>query len=319
MTGAPMPLAADAVVRFEETDEGDGNRGQPRNGAWTVAIAKAACPGDNVRPAGEDVRRGTTVLSAGTRLRPAEIGLFAALGRSTVAVHRRPRVAVVSTGDELAAPGQPLCEGQIRDSNTSTIAAMVAQLGAVPIPCGVARDSVVGVRERLAEAKTADLIVTSGGVSAGDYDVVKDVLRAEGEVAIWQMRMKPGKPLAFGRIEATPLLGLPGNPVAAAISFTQFGRPAILKMFGRRDLTIPTIEARLLDRVDNRGRRRHFVRARVEGSHHEGFSVRVAGGQGAGVLTSLVRANGLLVVPEDLEVAEPGMCLQVQLLDWETG
>lgn len=317
MTGAAMPEGADAVVRFEETDEpgrpvvSHGQRALPAQ----VAVTRPAKPWDNVRPAGEDVRRGTLVLGSGTRLRPAEIGLLAALNQSMVRVHRRPRVAILSTGDEVIDLGPALGPGQIRNSNSYTLAAMVERVGGEPTLLGVAGDSMEALKAKLAEGWTADLIVTSGGVSLGDYDVVKDVLQAEGEIAIWQVRMKPGKPLAFGQVRGTPLLGLPGNPVAAAVSFEQFGRPAIMKMLGRRDLAIPTVDAVVTERLDNRGQRRHFVRVTLERSGAE-YLARSAGEQGAGVLTSLVRSDGLLVVPEHLEVVEPGTRLPVQMLDW---
>ena len=199
---------------------------------------------------------------------------------------------------------------------------MIVRAVGAPELLGVARDQVADLSHRLTAGRDADLLVTSGGVSLGDYDMVKDVLRAEGEIAIWQVRMKPGKPLAFGQVGGTPLLGLPGNPVAAAVSFEQFGRPAIRKMLGRQDLGVPTVEATLLERLDNRGQRRHYVRARVDPDPRDpggGYVVRAAGDQGAGVLSSLARANGLLVVPEHLEVAEPGMRLQVQMVDWDHG
>jgi molybdopterin molybdotransferase len=257
------------------------------------------------------------VLSAGSRLRPAEIGILASLNRATAFVHRRPRVAILSTGDEVIDIGPPLRPGQIRNSNSYTLAAMVSRLGGVPLLLGIARDTVPDLTESLAAGRAADLIVTSGGVSLGDYDMVKDVLQAEGEIAIWQVRMKPGKPLAFGHVGGTPLLGLPGNPVAAAVSFEQFARPAILTMLGRRDLAIPTIEATLTERLNNRGFRRHYVRARVERDPSGDYVVRTAGDQGAGVLSSLASANGLLVVPEELEFAEPGMRLLVQMVDWD--
>ncbi|MEA2598531.1 MAG: molybdopterin molybdotransferase [Thermomicrobiales bacterium] len=318
MTGAPLPGGADAVVRFEETCETSSGQDNEGRGIDRVAIGRPARPGENVRPAGEDVGKGETPLRAGMRLRPPEIGLLAALGRTSVAVHRRPRVAILSTGDEVADVGASLQPGQIHDSNSSLLAAMTTRFGGDPVLLGIARDSIGDLRARLESAHQTDFIVTSGGVSLGDYDVVKEVLQAEGEIAIWQVRMKPGKPLAFGRIGGTPLLGLPGNPVAAAVSFEQFGRPAILKMLGRRNLAIPTVEATLLDRVENRGRRRHFVRVIVEGSRGDGYSARIAGDQGAGILTSLTRANGLLVVPEHMDVAEPGMRLPVQMTDWDS-
>jgi molybdopterin molybdotransferase len=320
MTGAVMPEGADAVVRFEETDEtafgpARGNRVE----RGTIGITRAAKPWDNVRPAGEDVAEGAEVLRAGTVLRPPEIGLLAALNRATVPVHRRPRVAILSTGDEVIDLGPELLPGQIRNSNSYTLAAMAKGYGAEPVILGVARDTLDDLTERLTTARNADLIVTSGGVSLGDYDMVKDVLSAEGQIAIWQVRMKPGKPLAFGQLGGVPLLGLPGNPVAAAVSFEQFGRPAIKRMLGRADLLAPTIQATLTERIDNRGQRRHYVRARVERGADGAYRVRVAGDQGAGVLTSLARANGLLVLPERLETAEPGMRLDVQMIDWASG
>jgi molybdopterin molybdotransferase len=317
MTGAVMPEGADAVVRFEETDEtAYGPSRIARIERESIGITRAAKLWDNVRPAGEDVSRGVVVLAKGTPLRPPEIGLLAALNRATVMVHRRPCVAILSTGDEVIDIGRELQPGQIRNSNSYTLAAMAKRCGAEPVMLGVARDTMTDLTDKLAQARSADLIVTSGGVSLGDYDMVKDVLQAEGSVAIWQVRMKPGKPLAFGGVGGTPLLGLPGNPVAAAVSFEQFARPAIKRMLGRSDLFAPTIIATLTERIDNRGHRRHYVRAFVEKNGASEYNVRIAGDQGAGVLTSLVRANGLLVLPEHLEVAEPGMRLTVQMIDW---
>lgn len=312
MTGAPIPEGADAVVRFEDTDEGTHGLAIGR-----VSVNRPVGLWENVRPAGEDIRGGDVPLAAGTRLRAPEIGLLAAMNRATVPVHRRPRVAILSTGDEIASVGAELGPGQIRDSNGPLLAARTRLLGCEPLLLGIARDTVGDVAARLDAIADADLIVTSGGVSAGDYDVVKDALCAQGEIAIWQVRMRPGKPLAFGQVGGTPLLGLPGNPVAAAVSFEQFGRPAILKMLGRRDLEIPTVEATVQERIENRGGRRHYVRVVVTGNPGEGYSARLAGRQGAGVLTSLVRANGLLVVPEHLEAAEPGARLPVHMIDWD--
>jgi molybdopterin molybdotransferase len=320
MTGAVMPEGADAVVRFEETDESAyGPSRDQRVERDEIGITRPAKLWDNVRPAGEDVRRGSVVIANGTALRPPEIGLLAALNHARVKVHRRPRVAILSTGDEVIDLGPELEPGQIRNSNSYTLAAMAMRCGAIPIMLGVARDTMTDLTEKLTEARSADLIVTSGGVSLGDYDMVKDVLQAEGSIAIWQVRMKPGKPLAFGEIDGTPLLGLPGNPVAAAVSFEQFARPAIKRMLCRSDLHAPCIQATLTERIDNRGHRRHYVRALVEADSSAGFTVRVAGDQGAGVLTSLARANGLLVLPEHIEVAEPGMRLPVQMIDWYAG
>ncbi len=315
MTGAPLPAGADAVVRFEDTDEDGLVPGVAHPGR--VSIKRAAAPGDHVRPAGEDLKTGETPLRAGTRLGAPEIGLLAAMNRETVVVHRRPRVAILSTGDEVVAVGTEAQTGQIRDSNGNMLAAMTRQLGGEPLLLGIARDADDELRAQLGAARAADLLVTSGGVSHGDYDVVKQVLQREGEIAIWQVRMKPGKPLAFGRIGGTALLGLPGNPVAAAVGFAQFGRPAILTMLGRRDLAMPTIQATVAERIENGGGRRHFVRVVVAGNANDGYSARLAGHQGAGILTSLVRANGLLVVPEEMDAVEPGTRLPVQMIDWD--
>ncbi len=309
MTGAPMPDGADAVVRFEETDEGRGF--DPAH----VGILRTARPMDNVRPAGEDIARGSVVLRAGQALGAADLGMLAALGFSEVSVRRRPRVAVLSTGDEVVEPGDPLPFGKIRNSNTTTLAAMARAWGAQVETLGIARDRLSDLTGKLERAAGCDLIVTSGGVSLGDYDFVKDALRRTGEVSIWQVRMKPGKPLAFGHVGGVPLLGLPGNPVAAAVSFVVFGQPAIRRMLGHEDIAPRTVEVTLGDAVDNRGMRRHYVRARIEPAPGGGLVARMAGAQGAGVLSSLARANALLVLPESVERAEPGMRFLAILLD----
>jgi molybdopterin molybdotransferase len=314
MTGAPIPDGADAVVRFEETDEERRSAPGQRTG---IGILRAVRPGDNIRPAGEDVAAGELVLRAGCHLRPAEIGMLAALGRTHAPVHRRPRVAILSTGDELVDAGTPLGPGQIRNSNGPMIAAMTQRAGGEPLLAGVARDTTAELTALLDQAREADLIITSGGVSTGDYDLVKDVLRMQGSIEMWQVRLKPGKPLAFGHIGEAPLLGLPGNPVAAAVAFAQFARPAIRVLLGHTQLDLPTVQAALLDRIENRGGRRNFIRVRVESTWGSGYTARVVGSQGAGVLTSLVLGNGLLVVPEEVTVAEPGEVLSVQMLDWD--
>jgi molybdopterin molybdotransferase len=316
MTGAPLPEGADAVVRFEETNEHTlGTRLGPGE---TVDILAAVHAGENVRPVGEDVRRGETVLTAGTRVRPAEIGVLATLNRTQVTVHQRPRVGILATGDEVIDPGEPLGPGQIRNSNAPMLTALVRRLGGEPVSLGTARDTIADLRTRLAQAVGLDLLLTTGGVSVGDYDLVKQVLQAEGRIELWEVRIKPGKPLAFGWLGTTPFLGLPGNPVAAAVAFEQFARPAIRKMLGDRTLEIPTVMAHLLGRVENRGGRRHYVRGWVEATP-EGYRARVAGGQGAGVLSTLAKANGLLVIPETLATADDGSLLPVQMLDWDLG
>jgi molybdopterin molybdotransferase len=316
MTGAPVPSGADAVVRFEETEEGaSGRRCGPGDTVEIYTVAKA---GENIRPVGEDVSTGETVLAAGTHVRPAEIGVLAALNRTQVTVHRRPQVGILATGDEIVDVGEPLGPGQIRNSNAPMLAALVTRCGGEAVPLGIARDTEDDLHGRLAQADGLDLLLTTGGVSVGDYDLVKQVLQAEGRIDLWEVRIKPGKPLAFGYLGGTPVLGLPGNPVAAAVAFEQFARPAIRRMLGHRVLEIPTVTARLAGRVENRGGRRHFVRVAVAASA-AGYTAHVAGSQGSGVLSTLAKANGLLVVPEDVPVAEDGALLSVQMLDWDLG
>lgn len=321
MTGAPLPPGADTVVRFEETDEPTRDPAHdPASSALgpEVAIFVAQGPAINVREAGEDLRAGSLALAAGTVLRPAELGVLAALGYGRVRVHRRPQVAIVSTGDEVVPPGQPLAPGQIRDSNSTTLAALVRRYGGVPRLLGVARDTVEELTATLAAARDADLILTSGGVSMGDYDMVKDVLRAAGRIDIWQVRMKPGKPLAYGQLGGKPFLGLPGNPVAAYVSFELFARPIILRQLGHAALDKPTIRARLAEPVRNGGGRQHYVRALVTAGPDVPL-VRPTGEQGSGVLTALTRANGLIVIPEGVEALAAAALVEVEMLHWEQG
>jgi molybdopterin molybdotransferase len=313
MTGAPLPAGADAVVRFEETDEG---RASATAGLNAVRIFRPPATGDNVREAGEDIAEGAVVAARGQTLGAAGLGLLASVGCVAVPIHRRPRVAILSTGDEVVSPDAALAPGKIRDSNAVVLAALARDWGAEVTMLGVARDTASDLTGRLDAGRNADLIVTSGGVSLGDYDVVKDVLRAEGEVAIWQVRMKPGKPLAFGRIGSTPLLGLPGNPAAAAISFLLFGRSAILRMAGHEEVGLPTIDVVTADCHDNRGQRRHFVRARLDRMQDGTIVARSVGEQGAGVLSALAAADALLVIPETLERVAAGTRLRAIPLQW---
>lgn len=316
MTGAPLPPGADTVVRFEETDEPQHAAAPAKSTVVQIAVEQAAWV--NVREAGEDILAGETALQRGALLRPAEIGVLASLGRATVRVHRRPVVAIVSTGDEVVDLGQPLQPGQIRNSNSYTLAALVQRYGGVPRLLGVARDTIADLTAILAAARDADLIISSGGVSVGDYDMVKDVLRAEGQIDIWQVRMKPGKPLAYGRLGGKPFLGLPGNPVAAYVSFELFARPIVLRQLGHTKLGKPAVRARVTVPVQNRGGRRHFVRAFVADGP-QGPETRPTGDQGSGVLTALTRANGLLVVTDDQEYVNAGESVDVLLLHHEQG
>lgn len=308
MTGAPLPPGADAVVRFEEIDESD---------ASTVRVHRPIRAHEQVRFAGEDVRPGDPVVVAGTVVNPAVIGLLAALGVPAARVHRQPRVAILSTGNEIVPVDSEAGPGRVHDSNSAMLAALVTRAGGLPCALGVTRDTMDDLRGALrrAVAEVApDLIVTSGGVSVGNYDLVKQALQAEGRIALWQVRMKPGKPLAFGEVGGVPLLGLPGNPAAAAISFLQFGWPAIRRLLGHIAVALPTVGACVTEEIANPGGRRHYVRARL-GQADDGRIVATPVPQaGAGILSSLATADGLLVVPEDQTHVPAGSCLTAQVL-----
>jgi molybdopterin molybdotransferase len=304
MTGAPMPPGADAVVRVEDTERGEG----------TVRIAVAARSGKDMRFAGEDVRAGDLILPRGTYVRPAEVGMLAMLGRRRVEVVRRPRVAVLSTGDELVDVDEPVTPGKIRNVNLYSLMAQVRWCGGEPISLGVARDTVVELEEKLRLGMRADLLVTSAGVSVGDYDVVKLVLDKLGRIDFWRVNMKPARPLAFGHLENVPMFGLPGNPAASMVAFEEFVRPAILKMQGRQALGHSTLQALADVALDNRGGRRSFVRGYVY-QDGAGYRVRPAGPEGAGIMTAMVRANCFIVIPETVARVEPGDAIGVELLD----
>lgn len=321
MTGAPLPAGADATVPFEDTGDFDRSK-QDRLAAPAaeIEVRAAVQPGDHVRPAGEDVHRGERVLARGRVIRAQEIGVLASLGHERVWVHRRPRVAILATGDELLEIHEPMAPGKIRNSNEYTNAALVARTGGISIRLGIARDTAddLTARIRLGLEQGADLFLTSGGVSVGDYDVVKDVLGAEGQMQFWQVNMKPGKPLAFGLLAGgVPLIGLPGNPVSAMVSFEQFARPAILKMLGHRELSKPTLRVVVDEPFSNSGRR-GFVRVVVARRGSE-YHARTTGEQGSGVLTSMAKANGLAMVPEGATEIAAGTVLEVQMLDWPEG
>jgi len=318
MTGAPIPAGADSVVPFEETDEG-----QPNRIAAKVRVYKAALPANNVRPAGQDVRTGDLVLAKGAVLRPPEVGVLASLGRDRARVIRRPVVAVLSTGDELLDPGTQRSGARIYDANQYSIAALVERFGGVPRLLGVAKDTVEDLTEHIHEGLSADMLVTSAGVSKGDFDIVKDVLAREGEVAFWTVAVKPGKPLAFGAFERAgrrvPHIGLPGNPVSSMVAFELFGRPAILKMMGKTDLRRPIVKAVVEERIANVGDPRVYLARCVVTERDGRFYARLTGTQGSGVLTSMTKANGLTIIPADVDVVEPGEEIDVLMLDWSRG
>jgi molybdopterin molybdotransferase len=314
MTGAPLPDGADAVVPVEDTSVPW--RDQSADLPQTVAIRRAVNPGDSVRYPGEDIRQGDVVMPAGRTLRPQEIGVLAALGVARVSVVRRPRVGVLATGDELVTVEEALTPGTIRNSNSYGLAAHITAAGGEPILVGIARDTEAAVREKLQTGldQNVDLFISSAGVSVGAYDVVKAVLETAGGMTFWRVRMRPGKPLAYGRYAGVPYLGLPGNPVSALVSFERFARPAVLKMGGHTDLERPRVMVRLVDEIHSDGRE-SYVRGIVERSGAN-YRAKVTGAQGSHLMTSLVQANALLIVPEGVRHVPAGEMLEAMMIDW---
>ena len=318
MTGASLPEGADTVVPFEATDEVDRKRTSASEAE--IGIRCSLPEGSNIRRSGEDIAKGELVMRCGRLLHPAEIGMLASLGKGTVLVIRRPVVAILATGDEVLDVNQPLLPGKIYSSNTYSLAAQVLSYGGIPRVLGIAPDDVGQLSRALRRGLSCDMLVTSGGVSLGDYDVVKQVLAAEGDISFWTVCMKPGKPLAFGTFRRNgkknvPHLGLPGNPASSMITFEVFGRPAILKMMGKRNLTRPSVTAVMESPIKNDDNRRIFARVIV--SRREGkYFARLTGPQGSGVLTSMAKANGLAVISETTKELKPGTTVDVMLLGW---
>jgi len=307
MTGAVIPAGADTVVKQEDT----------RVEGTDVIIEHEQSHGVNVRRAGEDIMQGALLAPPGTLLRSAHIGVLASIKRSTVSVFQRPRVAVLSTGDELVDIYGDVGPGRIVASNSYTLAGLVADAGAEPVMLGIARDTKEALRERLLDAMRCDVIITTGGVSVGDYDFVKDVLQELGmDMKFWKVAMRPGQPLAFGVIGGRPAFGLPGNPVAAMISFEQFTRPALRKMTGHTNLFRTTVEAQAAEKVATKTGKKYFIRCRITRTE-TGFQASTTGAQGSGILRSMSAATGLMIVPEDVATVNPGDRVKVQVLDPE--
>jgi molybdopterin molybdotransferase len=292
-TGAPLPEGADAVIPQEDTEAANGH----------VTLKTAVDRGAYVRPRGEDLKVGDTVLEPGTTLGPAEIGLLATLNVAQIVVGRRPRVAILSTGNELADLGREPGPGQIPNTNTYSLFAQVLEAGGEPVNLGIAVDRMDAIEERLRWGNRADILLSSAGVSVGDMDLVKTALtRAGAELHLWRVSMRPGKPITFGSIDGRPVFGLPGNPVSAMVTFELFVRPALRRMAGFKAIHRARLHARALAPIPNPGARRGYLRVTL---HHDGhgWGARLTGDQGSAILTSMVRADGLAVVPGDVTIA----------------
>jgi molybdopterin molybdotransferase len=307
MTGAPIPKGADTVLKVEDTE--------PTSDS--VRVFKPEQKGANIRPQGEDVRKGECIIAKGTQIRPGEAGMLAILAKSFVFVNQRPRVAILSTGDELADLDERFSEEKIINSNSYGIAAAVQDAGGIPFLLGIARDTPAALKEKISHGLTADILVLSGGVSMGDYDFTKAVFRDLGaEMNFWKLAIRPGQPLAFGKIQGKLAFGLPGNPVSSMVTFEQLVRPAMLKMSGHRSYGRPLVQAVFQERFTKRTDRRHFLRGVL--TQEDGiFKVRTTGDQGSGILTSMVKANCLIDVPVEVERLNPGDLVTVQLLSGE--
>jgi molybdopterin molybdotransferase len=305
MTGAPLPAGADAVVMREETKEADA----------TVEFGVPAERGQNIRRAGSDVSQGETILKAGSFVGAAQWAMLASLGQSEVEVVERPRVGIIATGAELVAVEAPLLPGQIRDSNSYALRALVESCGALVAEVRHAGDTLPEFESVLREvAASCDVVITSGGVSAGDFDPVRDVLRNKAEVFFWKIAMKPGKPVMFASFEGTPVFGLPGNPASVMVAFEEFARPALLKMGGRRALKRMEVVARMESGLLSPENRVEYVRAYLRPTNGEWLAV-TDDDQGSGRLSTLVRANALIIVPAEKTTVQAGEHLTARLID----
>jgi len=304
MTGAQVPQGADAVIPVEDTDFDDRDAGS--RPPESVLISRSVKSGENIRTRGMDIHTGQIVLTKGRTLKPQDLGLLAMLGPASVPVHRRARVALFSSGNELLEVGAPLKPGKIRDSNSYTIAALIEDAGAEVIRLGVAKDnheSVEALLEKAAHLKV-DMILSSAGVSVGAFDFVKEVIEANGKMDFWRVNMRPGKPLAFGEYRNIPFIGLPGNPVSAFVGFEVFVRAAIGKLNGSYNEGRPQIRVRCAEQIDSDGRESYL---RAEVSEENGVMVaHLTGHQGSGNLHSLVQANALLIIPAGVKCVPAG-------------
>jgi molybdopterin molybdotransferase len=307
MTGAVIPAGADTVIQQERAKASGGQ----------VAVMPVPKKGTNTRSAGEDLRAGEAALKRGQPVRPAEIGMMASLGIGEVAVYRKLRVAFFSTGDELVAIGTPLGPGQIYDSNRYTIYGLLTRLGCEVLDMGVIRDTPQDVERAFKEAsRAADVVITSGGVSVGEADYVKQILDRLGEVLFWKIAMKPGRPLAYGKIGSAHFFGLPGNPVAVMVTFYQFVRDALLHLQGQTRVTpLPTQKVVCTSPIKKAPGRAEFQRGILSRDAEGQWSVRTTGDQGSGILSSMSQANCFIILPTDQGNVPAGTIVDVQLLE----
>ncbi len=306
MTGAKIPEGATAVVQVEWTEKIDDMH---------VSILHRVEAGHNIRKAGLDVQKGSVLLSTGQRLRPQHVGLLASAGKRFFEVYRPAEVAILATGNELVELDKPLTEGKIRNSNAYALLALVTEAGCEPLNLGVAKDDHEKIRKKVIEGLAADVLITSGGVSVGKYDLVMDIMKEVGvEIKFWKVNIKPGMPLVFGLYKGKPVFGLPGNPVSTVITFLKFVKPALLKMTGHQHpeeaLKLRAILESELTKSDGK---RHFVRGILE-SRNGSMIVRTAGSQVSNILTSVAKANCLIILPEELQVARVGEEVELELL-----
>jgi molybdopterin molybdotransferase len=310
-TGAPLPAGADGVVRQEDTELLPDGR---------VAVFDDRDAGRNIRPRGQDIRRGDRVLAAGTPLGPAQLGVLASIAHAAPLVHRAPRVAFLASGDEIVdldrAP-EILAGTKTATSNSYTLRAMILRAGGLPSNLGIARDTKQSLRERLAAAAGVDLLVTTAGVSVGEHDLVREVLTELGcEIRFWRVRMRPGAPVGFGLLDGRPWIGLPGNPVSTMVTFELFVRPVIRRLLGHRLPFRQAIPVRVGEPITLGPPLRHFLRVVVAPDGTDGvLTARLTGPQGSGILTSMARANALLIVPEDRPSVAAGETLHALVLD----